>query len=498
MTRIGQTLEELGITGKPEASLTHEGAFFVLVDDLLIYRDNRGMRRVSLRDLTRIHSDDQGVLKVETPAGTALSASLLGFDPDQVQPFFLRVRDATAYAKAQAKREQERQRGEAPPSPFARVPRAEPPHPEVAPKTDPTPNPLTARLPKLRRQTETSASQENAELYEPYERPEQQAFGGVGGLSMGERLGSVVRVIKRRSGETSSDQSETDPAVSPPAPADTRLVTRAEVRAERENLPEPALRPEPLRDGGAEPQPPTTPSQPPQGAHAPASVSMEEALRPQPVTESQERPEQNTAQAAPTEPALRRSIFPSLRRPIPSATPAEPAANVREVIEEAPRPAPKPTAQQTPTEPTRVAEEVQQLAVQPAPDTSPVSNTAGAEPTKPDAHTPRSRSASGGLQSLIRGQQRPDLQVWPPRLRLLALALTSLAAVMAIFSLLGGAGLAGLWSLLLALVLGAGLLVTADVLQRLAVWLDGQEHSGAQADAAENDIRQEVEPSGSP
>ena len=130
MIGIGPTLEELGITSKPEATLTQQDAFFVLVDDLLVYRDARVLRSIRLRDLTRIHSDDSGTLRVETPAGAALSASLLGFDPDQVQPFFLRVRDATAYAKAQAKRAQERERGEARPSPFAGVPRAQP---EAAP-----------------------------------------------------------------------------------------------------------------------------------------------------------------------------------------------------------------------------------------------------------------------------------------------------------------------------------------------------------------------------
>lgn len=122
---IRSTLEELGISSKPEALLVRDDAFFALVDDLLIYRDAGTRCRIHLRDLTRIHSDDTGLLRIETPAGTALTASLLGFEPDEVQPFFLRVRDATAYAKAQARRAQERQRGEAPPSPFARVPRAE-------------------------------------------------------------------------------------------------------------------------------------------------------------------------------------------------------------------------------------------------------------------------------------------------------------------------------------------------------------------------------------
>ncbi|WP_029484652.1 hypothetical protein [Deinococcus marmoris] len=80
-------------------SLEREDALFVLTDDMLVYQDGGGTRRVTLRDLTRIHSDQAGLLRVETPAGTALTASLLGFDVGQVQSFFKGVRSATARAK---------------------------------------------------------------------------------------------------------------------------------------------------------------------------------------------------------------------------------------------------------------------------------------------------------------------------------------------------------------------------------------------------------------
>ncbi len=84
------------------SSLERDGGVFVLTPDTLIYQDEGGVRRVTLRDLTRIHSDQDGVLRVETPAGTALAASLIGFDPKGVQNFFSEVRDTTARSRAMA------------------------------------------------------------------------------------------------------------------------------------------------------------------------------------------------------------------------------------------------------------------------------------------------------------------------------------------------------------------------------------------------------------
>jgi hypothetical protein len=97
--RAQTALRTSGITGTPLMSLERDDALFVLTDDMLVYQDGGGTRRVTLRDLTRIHSDQAGLLRVETPAGTALTASLLGFDVGQVQSFFKGVRSATARAK---------------------------------------------------------------------------------------------------------------------------------------------------------------------------------------------------------------------------------------------------------------------------------------------------------------------------------------------------------------------------------------------------------------
>ncbi|WP_428194323.1 hypothetical protein [Deinococcus saxicola] len=97
--RAQTALKTSGITAVSLMSLEREDALFVLTGDLLVYQDGGGTRRVTLRDLTRIHSDQAGLLRVETPAGTALTASLLGFDVAQVQTFFKGVRSATARAK---------------------------------------------------------------------------------------------------------------------------------------------------------------------------------------------------------------------------------------------------------------------------------------------------------------------------------------------------------------------------------------------------------------
>lgn len=80
-------------------SLEREDSLFVLTPHTLLYQDEMGARRVTLRDLTRIHSDQDGLLKIETPAGVAISASLLGFDVAAVQSFFSEVRNYTSQAK---------------------------------------------------------------------------------------------------------------------------------------------------------------------------------------------------------------------------------------------------------------------------------------------------------------------------------------------------------------------------------------------------------------
>ncbi len=97
--RSDQILKSSGLPDPSMAVLERGDALFVLTASTLLYHDESGTRRVTLRDLARIHSDQEGTLRVETPAGTALSASLVGFDPAEVQTFFRQVRDVTAQAK---------------------------------------------------------------------------------------------------------------------------------------------------------------------------------------------------------------------------------------------------------------------------------------------------------------------------------------------------------------------------------------------------------------
>ncbi|MFC4637593.1 hypothetical protein [Deinococcus hohokamensis] len=128
-------LKTIGMEERPVASLEREDALFVLTGSTLLFQDGAGTRRVTLRDLTRIHSDQEGLLRVETPAGTALTASLLGFEPAEVQGFFAQVRDATARVK---------QLPAAPPAPLAKTFAPSPVTPEVvrpAPTTAPTISP---------------------------------------------------------------------------------------------------------------------------------------------------------------------------------------------------------------------------------------------------------------------------------------------------------------------------------------------------------------------
>lgn len=119
-------------------SIERGDTLFVLTSGTLLYQDSGGTRRVTLRDLTRIHSDQDGLLRVETPAGTALTASLLGFDPVDVQTFFGQVRDTTARVKqaataAVAPPAAQAAPPQTPPTPAAMPPRPAPSAPAASP-----------------------------------------------------------------------------------------------------------------------------------------------------------------------------------------------------------------------------------------------------------------------------------------------------------------------------------------------------------------------------
>ena len=101
--RMLEALAAAGLDTTPLSLLDHASAqaatLFALYDQELVYLEGAKSSRVALRDVTRIHSDREGVLRVETSAQTAVTASLLGYDPGRVQTFFQQVRDVTARAK---------------------------------------------------------------------------------------------------------------------------------------------------------------------------------------------------------------------------------------------------------------------------------------------------------------------------------------------------------------------------------------------------------------
>ncbi|WP_424951220.1 hypothetical protein [Deinococcus sp.] len=101
--RIYQALSAAGLSTSPLSLLDHAStyasAFFALYDGELLYHEGGKNTQVPLRDVTRIHSDREGVLRVETSERTAVTASLVGYDPGRVQAFFQQVRDVTARAK---------------------------------------------------------------------------------------------------------------------------------------------------------------------------------------------------------------------------------------------------------------------------------------------------------------------------------------------------------------------------------------------------------------
>lgn len=173
--RVLTALRQAGFDGRPAATLDKDGAAFALLDDTLLYLDESGARGVPLRDINRIHSDATGVLKVETPAGTAITASLVGFDPTRVQHFFKEVKDATNRAKSlppaptPANTSPAWKTGWAPstpqPSASATMPTAAPTAPPASapqPTPEPTPTPPVPASEEPRRVVISSAPKSSA------------------------------------------------------------------------------------------------------------------------------------------------------------------------------------------------------------------------------------------------------------------------------------------------------------------------------------------------
>ncbi|GGQ97583.1 hypothetical protein [Deinococcus ruber] len=141
---IVEALTHAGLSPSPLGILEYANSFFALYADKLVYGEDKRLSTVALPDVTRIHSDREGVLRVETSERTAITASLLGYDPGQVQQFFQQVRDVTARAK------------ELPVMPLNRAAKSEPAlSPVVATTLPPTPSvsaapePAPSRFPSV-------------------------------------------------------------------------------------------------------------------------------------------------------------------------------------------------------------------------------------------------------------------------------------------------------------------------------------------------------------
>lgn len=88
-----------GFDAPPQSTLSSEGGLFALGGEQLAYLGAGGLQSVALREITRIHSDREGLLRVETLHGPRITASLIGFEPAAVQAFFNEVKVATNQAK---------------------------------------------------------------------------------------------------------------------------------------------------------------------------------------------------------------------------------------------------------------------------------------------------------------------------------------------------------------------------------------------------------------
>ena len=77
--RILEALTAAGLNTTPLSILDHASAqantFFALYHDQMVYLEAGRSSQVPLRDVTRIHSDREGVLRVETSERTAITAS---------------------------------------------------------------------------------------------------------------------------------------------------------------------------------------------------------------------------------------------------------------------------------------------------------------------------------------------------------------------------------------------------------------------------------------
>ncbi|GGO20541.1 hypothetical protein [Deinococcus humi] len=424
--RAQTALNASGITGAPLMSLERDDALFVLTDDVLVYQDGGGTRRVTLRDLTRIHSDQAGLLRVETPAGTALTASLLGFDVGQVQSFFKGVRSATARAK------------DLPDSPTPTLGGA---------KTFGTAP--TAASGQRGPQTAGAAAA-------PKDTAPENTVPEVAGMPA--------------SSGTPGTGAQPEPSAPAIPPAST---TGSE--AEKSSTPEAAgadSNPTPKPQDTATPKPPSTPSSEPTTQAARPAESRKSGGSPEnPVVISSSSFSPHVSKpglgaggtldkpdTARPEAAKGNSATPDLRKTQPSAVPAAQTQTAPK-IEQPSRPTPRsavplPNSAATASRPDRAAAEAH--ADTPASDSPPVTAPPVTALSKVAAATALARQA-GTVESLA------------GRLKLLAVVLFVGALLLAFFQFTGDQALAGLWTLLSGGVGAIALLALGEMSGLLAL-----------------------------
>ena len=248
--RSDQILKTSGLPDPSLAVLERGDALFVLTASTLLYHDESGTRRVTLRDLARIHSDQEGTLRVETPAGTALSASLVGFDPAEVQAFFRQVRDVTAQAKQLP----------ASPVPGGAAPSAgAAPAPSLAKPADPAPAPVAASQPPA-----TQAAPAARPVVQLPEQP--QTVAGPAFPAAAAR-GGPSAAGAGTSGTTATTDETTKPAGTPPPPPPRRQASASPAA-------QPAAGAQTQKPGGQKPPAPRPAAPQPQPSAAPAAKAQ--------------------------------------------------------------------------------------------------------------------------------------------------------------------------------------------------------------------------------
>ena len=236
---------------------------------------------MTLRDISRIHSDHQGTLRVETSGGTSITASLLGFDPNRVQRFFQTVRDTTARAKQQ------------PTSPL----------PSVGSKMF-SPAPTTASAPVAVPPTPTSTQPAGTQPpgTQPLGMQPTQAAVSAGPIILGKETPAET-LPERESGPrvVKIGGSQSSPAQPSPTQADPTQPNPVQPGSAQPTSPKPSIRIEatpPVSVGAPSPTNATF-GKPPEAAKSPAprvEPAKPEPVKPEPVKSEAVKPQPASAQ----------------------------------------------------------------------------------------------------------------------------------------------------------------------------------------------------------